>query len=35
MNKLILFFVIGILGVSCASDKDFAYDTFQDLKSKE
>ncbi len=34
MNKLIVFFVIGLLGVSCASDKDFAYDTFQDLQSK-
>ena len=34
MNKLIVFFVVGLLGVSCASDKDFAYDTFQDLQSK-
>lgn len=34
MNKLIIFFIIGLLGMSCASDKDFAYDTFQDLKSK-
>ena len=34
MNKLIIFFIIGLLGMSCASDKDFAYDTFQDLQSK-
>ena len=33
MNKLIVF-CVGLLGVSCASDKDFAYDTFQDLQSK-
>jgi len=34
MNKLIIFFIIGLLGMSCASDKDFAYETFQDLQSK-
>ena len=33
-TNLFLFFVIGLLAVSCAADRDFAFDTFQDLKSK-